>query len=62
MIGKSSITADTALRLARYFGTTPQMWMNLQTRYDLELAKDKAADQIEQRVQVRAAVAVNAMA
>lgn len=36
--GKRAITADTALRLARYFETTPQIWLNLQTNYDLELA------------------------
>jgi antitoxin HigA-1 len=51
--GKSSITADTALRLARYFGTTPQVWMNLQSKYELEVAKAKNAAEIEQRVQVR---------
>ena len=37
--GKRSITADTALRLARYFGTSAQMWMNMQTAYDLEVAE-----------------------
>ncbi|HEY6393367.1 MAG TPA: HigA family addiction module antitoxin [Bryobacteraceae bacterium] len=37
---KRAITADTALRLARYFGTTPQFWMNLQSNYDLERAED----------------------
>jgi len=51
--GKSRITADTALRLARYFGTTPQVWMNLQTKYDLEVAQDKNAGEIERRVRVR---------
>ena len=39
--GKRSITAGTALRLARYFGTSERFWMNLQSRYDLELEKDK---------------------
>ncbi len=39
--GKRSITADTALRLARYFGTFERFWMNLQSRYDLEVEKDK---------------------
>ena len=39
--GRRSITADTALRLARYFGTTPQFWMNLQSNYDLELAQSE---------------------
>jgi addiction module HigA family antidote len=38
--GRRAITADTALRLARYFGTTAQLWINLQSNYDLELAKD----------------------
>jgi addiction module HigA family antidote len=38
--GKRRITADTALRLARYFGTTDRFWLNLQTRYDLETEKD----------------------
>ncbi|MCQ9369531.1 HigA family addiction module antitoxin [Brevibacterium sp. 50QC2O2] len=44
--GKRAITADTALRLGRYFGTDPQFWLNLQTRYDLEIAEDRAAGQI----------------
>jgi antitoxin HigA-1 len=37
--GKRAISADTALRLARYFGTTPQFWMNLQANYELELTR-----------------------
>ena len=48
--GKRRITADTALRLARYFGTTDRFWLNLQTRFDLEIEKDhlgNALDQIE---------------
>lgn len=44
--GKRSITADTALRLGKYFGTSAQFWLNLQTRYDLDLAEDRAAEQI----------------
>lgn len=44
--GKRSITADTALRLGKYFSMDPQFWLNLQTRYDLELAADRAAEQI----------------
>jgi addiction module HigA family antidote len=48
--GKRSITADTALRLARYFGTTPQFWMNLQANYELELAQDARGDEIADRV------------
>ncbi len=43
MNGRRSITADTAMRLAQYFGTSAQMWMNLQTAYDLEIAEKKAA-------------------
>ena len=45
--GKRDITADTALRLARYFGTSPNFWMNLQTAYDLDLASQKAGDTIK---------------
>lgn len=44
--GKRAITADTALRLGRYFGVEPQFWLNLQTRYELELAEDRVAKQI----------------
>ncbi|MFT4216447.1 MAG: HigA family addiction module antitoxin [Micropruina sp.] len=44
--GKRAITADTALRLGRYFGVPAQFWLNLQTRYELELAEDRVADQI----------------
>ena len=44
--GKRAITADTALRLGRYFGIDPQFWLNLQSHYDLELAEDRAAEQI----------------
>ena len=48
--GKRRITADTALRLARYFGTTDRFWLNLQTRFDLEIERDhlgSALDRIE---------------
>ncbi len=44
--GKRAITADTALRLSKYFGTSAQFWLNLQAHYDLDLAEDKAAEQI----------------
>ncbi len=44
--GKRAITADTALRLGRYFGMSPQFWLNLQTQYELELAEDRVAEQI----------------
>ena len=45
--GKRRITADTALRLARYFGTTDHFWLNLQTRFDLEVEKDHLGPSIE---------------
>ncbi len=45
--GKRRITADTALRLARYFGTTDRFWLNLQTRYDLEVEKHHLGDRLE---------------
>ena len=48
---KRSISADTALRLARYFGTSAQMWMNLQAKFDLESAQDALADRIKSEVQ-----------
>ena len=53
--GRRSITADTALRLARYFGTSPQFWINLQANYDLEVASDALAAMIEAQVKPRRA-------
>ena len=53
--GQRSITSDTALRLARYFGTSAQMWLNLQTKYDLAVAGDALSRQIEREVLPRAA-------
>lgn len=50
--GKRSVTADTAMRLARYFGTSPDVWLRLQARYDLEVAELEYGDRIEQEVQV----------
>jgi len=47
---KRAITADTALRFARYFNNSPTFWMNLQTRYDLEVAEDEIADKVERDV------------
>ncbi|OAV59389.1 HigA family addiction module antitoxin [Enteractinococcus helveticum] len=44
--GKRGITADTALRLGRYFGIDPQFWLNLQSHYELEIAEDRVAEQI----------------
>ncbi len=46
--GRRSITADTALRFSRYFGTTPEFWLNLQSRYDLEMAEDRLGDSINE--------------
>jgi addiction module HigA family antidote len=48
--GRRAITSDTALRLARFFGTTPEFWVNMQAGYELELAKDKLAAEIERTV------------
>ena len=48
---RRGITADTALRLARYFKNTPVFWMNLQTRYDLQVAEDELAAKVERDVQ-----------
>jgi antitoxin HigA-1 len=45
--GRRRITADTALRLARYFGTTDRFWLNLQTRFDLEVEKDHLGGALE---------------
>jgi len=50
--GKRAITADTALRLGRYFGTDAQSWLNLQTQYDLEVAREALADRLENEVKV----------
>ena len=48
--GKRSISTDTALRLARYFGTSERFWINLQVRYDLEREKDRLGDQLQQSI------------
>ncbi len=53
--GNRSITADTALRLSRYFGMTEQFWMNLQARYDLEVEKDHLGSRLDEEVQIRRA-------
>lgn len=45
-----AVTADTALRLGRFFGTTPQFWLNLQTRYDLDMTEDRLGDRLESEV------------
>jgi antitoxin HigA-1 len=51
--GKRSITADTAMRLARYFCTSPQYWLNLLTAYDLEVADTMIGSKIEREVLLR---------
>jgi addiction module HigA family antidote len=51
--GKRAVTADTALRLARYFGTSANVWMRLQARYDLEVAETQLADKVAREVKVR---------
>jgi addiction module HigA family antidote len=50
--GKRAISADTALRLSRYFGTSERFWMNLQTRYDLEVEKERLQRRLEKEVVV----------
>ena len=52
MRGSRSISADTALRLARYFGTSERFWLNLQARYDLEVEKDRLGDRLRREVKV----------
>jgi addiction module HigA family antidote len=49
---ETAVTADTALRLGRYFGTTPQFWMNLQSQYDVEETRDTLGKAIEKIVPV----------
>jgi addiction module HigA family antidote len=53
--GKRAVKADTALRLSRYFGSTPEFWINLQSAYDLSVTIDSAADRIEREVRPRKA-------
>jgi len=53
--GTRSVTADTALRLARYYGTTPEFWINLQAGHDLSLARSESGREIQRAVRPRAA-------
>ena len=53
--GRRAVTADTALRLARYFNTTPKFWMNLQAAYDLAMAASTKAKEIERTIRPREA-------
>jgi len=50
VLGKRSITADTALRLARFFGNSPQFWLGLQTQYDLDITEDQLGKRLEREV------------
>ncbi len=50
--GKRAVTADTALRLARHFGTSERFWLNLQTGYDLEVEKDRMGERLDREVRV----------
>jgi addiction module HigA family antidote len=52
VLGKRSITADTALRLARYFGMSPQFWLGLQKDYDLDVAAEALGERLEREVKV----------
>lgn len=55
VLGKRAVSADTALRLGRYFGMEPQFWLNLQARYDLDVARDALGSRLEREVRPRAA-------
>lgn len=50
VLGKRAITADTVLRLSRFFGNSPQFWMGLQTQYDLDVAEDHLGKRLEREV------------
>ena len=52
--GQRAVTADTALRLGKYFGTTPEFWLNLQTHYDLEQEQERLAGRLDKEVKARA--------
>jgi addiction module HigA family antidote len=52
VLGKRAISADTALRLARYFGTSDRFWLNLQARFDLEVERDRLGDRLRKEVAV----------
>lgn len=57
VLGKRAITADTAIRLARYFGTTEKFWTGLQSDFDLEEVRNKLGNRLQQEVQLHAASA-----
>jgi len=56
VLGKRAITPDTALRLSRYFGLSERFWMNLQTRYDIEIEKDRLQNRLEREVHIYTAM------
>ncbi len=56
VLEKRRITADTALRLARYFGTSPQFWLGLQTDYDLDMANESLGSRLEREVKTHSMV------
>lgn len=53
VLGTRRVTADTALRLARYFGTSPQFWLGLQAEYDLDVAMDSLGSRLEREIRPR---------
>jgi addiction module HigA family antidote len=55
VLGRRAITIDTAIRLGRYFGTSSEFWINLQTRYELDIADRTVRRRIEQKISPRAA-------
>ena len=55
VLGRRAVSVDTALRLGRYFGTTPEFWIHLQTRYDLDVAERTIRPTIEREIEPRAA-------
>ena len=61
VLGRRGITTDTALRLGRYFGMTPEFWINLQTRYDLDVAERTMRRQVEREVEPHAALNATAL-
>lgn len=52
VLGKRAVTADTALRLARYFGTSAKFWLGLQADYDLDVTQDRLGDRLEREITV----------
>lgn len=56
VLGKRGITADTALRLAKFFGTSPDLWLGLQKDYELDVASDEVGEKIEREVRTLASI------